>query len=68
MTALNPAERPSALECLRNPIFDDFRMRDLESPAASKISVAMDFEGAYNYDPSSESLNSESELSLRDYV
>lgn len=49
-------------------MFNDFRMKDLEAPATSKISVAIDFKGAYNYDSSSESMNSESELSLPDYV
>ena len=42
LLAFNPQFRPTAKECLKNPIFDDIRVPGLEKSAPYKINIDVD--------------------------
>ena len=47
---LNPQERVSAKECLKNPMFDSFRNQSLEKDAPQQVYLPLDDELSLNYD------------------
>lgn len=46
----NPLMRPSAKECLANPIFDSLRVKALEDAADIKIKMEMDDLDMFDYE------------------
>lgn len=47
---LNPYFRQSALECLKDPIFDKIRIQACEQSAAEKLKLDIDRDEAFDYD------------------
>ena len=50
MLEFNPHFRFTAEQCLKSPIFDDLRVKELEQPSNVKLNLAQDAIGAYDYD------------------
>lgn len=50
MLEFNPNNRISALECLKNPIFDQIRVQQLEQPAPYKVTITNDFSDQFDYE------------------
>mmetsp|Transcript_32118 Transcript_32118/g.49116 ORF Transcript_32118/g.49116 Transcript_32118/m.49116 type:complete len:99 (+) Transcript_32118:403-699(+) len=50
MLEFNPHFRQSAKELLRSPIFDKIRRPEMEKAASSKLSLAVDADGVYDYE------------------
>ena len=49
MLEFNPMFRNSAKECLKNEMFDDIRVKELEQGAPFEIELACDEMDAYDY-------------------
>ena len=47
---LNPYFRQSALECLKDPIFDNIRISACEQSATEKLKLLIDRDEAFDYD------------------
>ena len=47
---LNPLERSTPKECLKNPMFDEFRNPELEQDAKWHVKLPLDDELTINYD------------------
>ena len=46
----NPNDRASAKECLKMPIFDSIRCKDLEREASELVTVNIDVHGTFDYE------------------
>ena len=50
MLEINPFFRKSARELIKNPYFDEIRMKDNEDYAPEKIKLDIDADGSFNYE------------------
>jgi hypothetical protein len=50
---LNPFYRPTALECIKSPIFDEIREKKNELASFKKLMLELDQDDAYDYDDDS---------------
>ena len=50
MLEINPYFRKSARELIKNPYFDEIRVKDNEEHAPVKIKLDIDADGSFNYE------------------
>ena len=68
MLSYNPQFRPTAKECLKNPIFDEIRVPGLEKSAPYKINIDVDRnEYQFDYDNLTNSNTQKSEKEVIQY-
>lgn len=53
MIEFNPYFRGTPSECLKNPYFDEIRVKELEQPAPCKIYLSVDADDACDYETGS---------------
>ena len=46
---MNPYLRKSAKECLKNPIFDGIKVKEMEKSAKTKIKLLVDQDDSFDY-------------------